>query len=425
MGTTEDQLRDIAGQIKSRVQIAITQIKKNTSSTPLDPHGRDLDQGSSPSLAQDSNPNQDTRILSTVFQTLFSACTGNRCPEPPSETIERRTSSKLGKKARNALHNLQQTSSRDECHYAQFYEDDHGRAARAVLMTRQREEKQRNEQRQKMKHMNRNAVEEQAGKRFTMNQSGGQKSEYIRNHGKTTASTFQQGENIRVGGYPYRLCEVRNILNRSATSEDSESALSYNYDDGISAISAHTLEEMAKAEMIFQRKIGVPREEGFDIALDSTENGVTFGKDLPPSPTSTEDSSSTMDDVARIQDIVDEQLERSYKKKDDCHLYPVQMARPRSHRSTESTESSTRSDHSEWKKQDTKYWMQVVQEEQYARDEPSITPKKERHPHDTSFLATHSLSSSSKKKRGRRRTPKLFGRRKKYLECEDDGEYEI
>lgn len=56
----------------------------------------------------------------------------------------------------------------------------------------------------------------------------------------------------------------------------------------------------------------------------------------------------------------------------------------------------------------------------------SITPKKERHPHDTSFLVTHSLSSSSsKKKRGRRRTPKLFGRRKKYLECEDDGEYEI
>lgn len=421
MVTAEDQLRDIAGQIKSKVQTAISQIKKNTSSTPLDPHGQDLDQGSSSSFAQDSSPNQDNRILSTVFQTLFSACTGNKCPEPATESLERRTSTKLGKKARNALQNLQQTSSRDECHYAQYYEDDHGRAARAVLMTRQREEKQRYEQqKEKMKHMNRKSREEPKGRRFNMNPSQTQ--------GKIDSNTFQHGENIRVGGYPYRLCEVRNILNRSATSEDTESALSYNYDDGISAISAHTLEEMAKAEMILQRKIGVPREEGFDIALDSTtENDDSFGKDLPPSPTSTEDSSSTVDEVARIQDVVDEQLARHYKHNENYHLYPVQMARPRSHRSTESTESSTRSDHSEWKKQDSKYWMQVVQEEQQsARDEPSITPKKERHPHDTSFLATHSLSSSSsKKKRGRRRTPKLFGRRKKYLECEDDGEYEI
>jgi hypothetical protein len=202
-----------------------------------------------------------------------------------------------------------------------------------------------------------------------MKYSGGLKSDRIQDHGKKNVNTVQHGENIRVGGYPYRLCEVRNVLNRSATSEDSESALSYNYDDGISAISAHTLEEMAKAEMILQRKIGMPREEGFDIALDSTENDVAFGKDLPPSPTSTEDSSSTMDEVARIQDIVDEQLARN-EKNEHCHLYPVQMARPRSHRSTESTESSTRSDHSEWKKQDTKYWMQVVQEEQSARDEP-------------------------------------------------------
>lgn len=412
----EEQLRDLAGTIKSKVHSAISQIKKNTSSTPLDPHSRDFDQKSSSSFAQESHSNHE-KILSTVFQTLFSACTGNRCPEPPQETQERRKSTKLGQKARSALHSLQKTSSRDECHYAQFYQDDHGRAARAVLMTRQREERERNQQREKMKTLHMPTGQDTGGKGLNTPPKSGQKnSQYPQQH-----RMQQQGENIRVGGHPYRLCEVRNVLNRSAASEDSESALSYNYDDGISAISAHTLEEMAKAEMILQRKIGIPREEGFDITLDSTENDVAFGKDLPPSPTSTEDSNSTMDEFATIQDIVDEQVKNRDEK--NHQLYPVQMARPRSQRSTGSTESSTRSDHSEWKAQDRKYWMQVVQEEYNARDQPSITPKKERHPHDTSFLTARSLSSG-KSKRGRRRTPKLFGRRKKYLEC-DDGEYEI
>jgi len=279
----------------------------------------------------------------------------------------------LGKKAKSALHNLQKTSSRDECFYAQFYEDDHGRAARAVLLAREREEKERGSQRRKMKEMHSKAREE-AGMRFQM--KGGDVVNKVSPQRMGSMKQQQQHrEKIRVGGNPYRLCEVGN-MNRSTASEDSESGLSYNYDDGISAISAHTLDEMAKADMILQRKIGIPREQGFDIALESTDGRTVEECDAPPDLDSTAESSDASEHVARIQDIVEdhqslckprvEKPSSSFDKvgeEEDGPRYPVQMARPRSQMSGGSTESSTQSDHSEWKNQDAKYWTQVADED--------------------------------------------------------------
>jgi hypothetical protein len=59
-------------------------------------------------------------------------------------------------------------------------------------------------------------------------------------------------------------------------------------------------------------------------------------------------------------------------EEEDGTRYPVQMARARSQMSGGSTESSTQSDHSEWKNQDAKYWMQVADEDTNAtkRDGP-------------------------------------------------------
>jgi len=443
MVISETQLKDIAGQIKSKVNIAITHIKKNTSSTPIDPNPTSAESTSTPTPPEE-------RTLSHVFQTLFASCTGNNwntttgAPPPHTYPNSNATSSrnnnrqptKLGKRAKSALHNLQlqKTSSRDECYYAQFYGDDHGRAARAVLMTRQREEKERLSQRQKLKEMHSKARQE-AGMRFQM--KGG---EIVDKHPKKGKNAEQHREQIRVGGN-HRLCEVGNGLNRSSASEESESGLSYNYDDGISAISAHTLDEMAKAEMIFQKKSGIPKEQGFDVTLDSTGSGVAS----PPSLNSTADSSDASEDVAKIQDLMEDQSpyksdvkvqqardqgeksmypvqmarRRSQQPESggEKSMYPVQMARPRSHQSGSggSTESSTQSDHSEWKNQDAKYWMQVAERDN-NRHGPSSTPKKEQHPHDTMRSA-----SSMKKKKGRKsRTSKLFGRRKNYLECDDE-----
>lgn len=376
----------------------MSNVKKGVSSTPLDPD----DQGTSSCSPKEMQPNDSERaskLIDSVMSTLFSACTGNNCPtndETLVESLQKKRPTKLGKKARSALHTLQHSSSRDECHYAQFYEDDHGVAARAVLLARKRETRERSLHRQKLQELHENArVEAQ--------------SEVLR--GSNNISP-QHREKIHVDGNPYRLSEVGNgnPLNQSNVSEDSESALSYNYDDGISAISAHTLEEMAKAELILQRKRGIPQEQGFDIALDSTKDS------LPPSPASTVESSNASEDAAHIQDSVG--LEEKGGKEDtstsdskSAQRYPVQMARPKSHRSMMSTGTSSQSEYMEWKNHDAKYWTQVVEDDNgEVESESKITsPLDDQHPHDTM-----STLSSQKKKKGRKpRTPKIFSRRKK------------
>ena len=335
------QLQAIVSQMKSKLDDGFTTLKKNLSSTALDPD----EQGTSSCSPEGTQPNDSERaskLIDSVMTTLFSACTGNQCPpsndDKVVESMQKKQPTKLGKKARSALQTLQRTSSRDECHYAQFYEDDHGRAARAVLMVREREGKERIQQRQRMNELHQKARLEAR----TSISPGQKKGPTVPQHRETVP---QHRENIQVGGTPYRLYEVGSPLNRSGASEEEVSVMSYNFDDGISALSAHTLEDMAKAELILQRKYGVPKEQGFDITL-----GSTAGADLPPSRTGTVESSNASDDVVETE-----------KDNVAVEKYPVQMARPRSHRSNGSASGSIKSDHSEWKTHEQKYWVRVVE----------------------------------------------------------------
>lgn len=437
--STTSQLKGIAGQIKSRINDAIVSIKTNVSSTPLDPNP--LTSYSSSSQTPTPSHHEERPLHKQVFNTLFAPCIGSgACPQQngtdDNENIVRniqnnlasssfnsltinpkRKPTKLGTKARNALQNLQKSSSNDECYYAQYYSDDHGRAAKAVLMTKRREEQEKATQRKKMHELQEQAKEEAVKYRMTSDE-------------KTPTKTHR--DSIRVGRY--ELSEV-NGLNRSSASEDSESNISYNYDDGISAISAHTLEEMAKAERILYKKHGIPpkepKEQGFEIT-DSAEN------ENPPSPTSTAGSSDASDDdVARIEDLVEEQR----KMRNDQSVetsFDRQISKQKGNLSHDSFATA------DMKTPDNSFSNNVSSQ----RDGPvsclhycifcfnfniylsngshcsyiqSVT--KTPHPHDTSF-STRSSSTFKSKKNKKSRTPKIFRRRKKYMEFDDD-EYEI
>lgn len=331
------QLQGIAGQIRSRVDSVLNNVKKSASSTPLDPDDR------TPEEMQPNDSERTSKIIDSVMSTLFAACTGNNCPTDEAtlvDSLQKKQPTKLGEKARNALHTLQHSSSRDECHYAQFYDDDQYRvAAKAVLLARERESRERSVHRQKLHDLRRDARAEAQHK-----------------------ISSQHREN----GNPYRLSDV---LNHTHLSEDSESALSYNFDDGISAISAHTLEEMAKAELILQRKRGILQNERFDTALGPTKGS------LPPSPTSTVDSSNaSFEEDGQLQGPVHSQEDVVQKEKSDEDPktnYPVQMARPRSNRSTDLSATSSNSEFMEWQNHDSKYWSQVAEKDIHeAENEP-------------------------------------------------------
>jgi hypothetical protein len=397
------QLHGIAGQIRSKVDDVLNNVKKGVSSTPLDPD--DLDTSScSPEEVQPNDSERGSKLIDSVVSTLFAACTGNNCPPNDEELVEslhKKRPTKLGKKARMALHTLQHSSSRDECHYAQFYEDDHGLAARAVLMARKRETRERNIHRQKLKELHQNAIFEAQPEMTRGNKNNN-----------------------------------TNSLNRSNIFDDSASALSYSFDDGISALTIEfTLEEMAKAELILQRERENSRPKGFE----------SIKENLPPSPASTVGTSDSSGDAA--QSPLSERVDLKNKQP-----YPVQMARPRSLRSSP---SSSQSDFMEWKNQDAKYWTQVVENENNVVESTesvsikliyyylqnvtfshnmrshvtTYTPQKitspsnDKHPHDTSVDA---VSLSAKKKSRKPRTPKLFNRRKKkYLNVTNEEEHEI
>lgn len=411
--STTSQLKGIAGQIKSRINDAIVSIKTNVSSTPLDPNP--LTSHSSSSQTPTPSHHEERPLHKQVFNTLFAPCIGSgACPQhsgrDDNENIVRniqnnlasssfnsltinpkRKPTKLGTKARNALQNLQKSSSNDECYYAQYYSDDHGRAAKAVLMTKRREEQEKATQRKKMYEMQEQAKEEAVKYRMTSDNA------------KTPTKTHR--DSIRVGRY--ELSEV-NALNRSSASEDSESNISYNYDDGISAISAHTLEEMAKAERILYKKHGIPpkepKEQGFEIT-DSAEN------ENAPSPTSTAGSSDASDDdVARIEDLVEVQRKMA-------NDFSVESSFDRQNNRQKGNLSNDSSATADMKTPDNSFSNNVRSQ----RDGTSVT--KTPHPHDTSF-STRSSSTLKSKKNKKSRTPKIFRRRKKYMEFDDD-EYEI
>ena len=303
------QLKEIANQVRSHLDSTIVKLKKNARSKPID---LDNDQGGS-SCSSDVNESVHASrlLLGSVIDTLFGACTGNKNPTTNemnvSETLK---TIKIGEKTSRALQSLHKTSSNDLVKKGGSYENPGLDANQKKIST-------------------------------------------------------QHKEKIRIGNDPYRLCEVSDV-NRSAFSEE-ESEVSYNFDDGISALSAHTLEEMAKAEKILLKKqqARIPREEGFDICLEPT----VFEKDAdgPPSPASTVESE---DDQSPTQDTEHNQPDQKSVSKNTTEVktYPVQMARPRRSASPDGSASTASDFSSTWRKQEENYWAEEIQKDKDTRD---------------------------------------------------------
>jgi len=151
----------------------------------------------------------------------------------------------------------------------------------------------------------------------------------------------------------------------------------YNYDDGISALSAHTLEDMAERELFLDRLRGIPIEEGFDIIEDrAAVADVSQNIESSSMAYSMEDSAVISLDIeaenmaARaLVPCSPEEQEDQYSK-EECQgvrraSYPVQMARNRSAvtNTSASSKQSSKSDFTDvWKRQEQQCWMQIVEE---------------------------------------------------------------
>lgn len=321
------------------------------------------DQGGSSCSSEANESVHASRILGSVMDTLFGACAGNKSPTTNEENaFESLKPIKIGEKTSRALQSLHKSSSNDLV----------------------------------------------------------KKADSLKNHGRQTT---QHKEKIRIGNSPYRLCEVSDV-NRSAFSEE-ESEVSYNFDDGISALSAHTLEEMAKAEKILLKKQEgcVPREEGFDISLEPN----VFEKDEegPPSPASTVESD---DDHSPTQETERHPPEEKSvtKSSNEVKTYPVQMARPRRSSSPAGSASTASDFSSTWRKQEENYWAEVIKKDEDSKD-LFHTPTKDSKNTTLSTTFSSSRSSISSQKKGRSRPRlRILGRRKQYIECDEDEElYEI
>ena len=212
--------------------------------------------------------------------------------------------------------------------------------------------------------------------------------------------------------------------------EESESGTSFNFDDGISALSAHTLEEMAKAEKMLQRQnrlTNEPQEQGFDVTLE--QSSVIVNVPGPPSPAATEESIGSVDpcDDSHLGNNMKSKSFHQFDKEKELHnrqqRYPLQMARNPSNTGTSyissvSIQSSSTNDFSDtWKQNDQDYWKNVKND---SPSKVSIT---------SSSKTKHSFHQTliSQKQRKKKRRQNLFGRRKNYMECEefDDEEYDI
>lgn len=249
-------------------------------------------------------------------------------------------------------------------------------------------------------------------------------------------------EHINVGGMPYRLTEVARPscddrlpsgdggLELEEEMKEEGTARSYSYDDGISALSAHTLEDMAERELFLDRLRGIPIEEGFDIAEDAgagrhledrgignleAEKMLIKAAARSPSKQRDEDSIKECDNERRSS-------------------YPVQMARNRS----ETSKQSSKSDFSDvWKRQERQHWMRVVEEDgpaefavaSEAAKKAALTPEEEKaksakrehiaqHPHETMIVTARDVVPQKKKKKNRSRA--IFGRRKGYMTYEEE-----
>jgi len=360
---TNSHLDDEGGESLSTLhRLVLSRMRANTSASTS---------SSTPSPSQPNDGERATKVMESVITTLFGVCSGThqhcpangpQCPNPYCEPNPKsrqqhhrdvlRTIKKRNRRSSSFPMVVTPTTSpktrRDECCYAQFHKDDHVKAAKAVQAAHHLEERQKNHRHKRIETIIKDV------------EGGAQKIESFRNN--------QRQERIRVGGKPYKLCEVDFADNTSgvsldATNAEEEDAVSYNYDDGISALSAHTLEEMVNRDPILgrqERTTVPPSEQGLDIAKDEGINSK--------SPLSTKESLKNDEEVQCVQSS------EEYSKEGSCGdesrrrrkaTYPVQMARNQSTTSnmTFSTKSS-KSDFSDvWKRQEQQYWMQVVEED--------------------------------------------------------------
>jgi len=413
------QLNNVANQLRARLETVISKIKNKNHENERT-HSSLSSSSASPNATNPENLNQQTvKVLDSVFNALFGVCSGNNCTNQSSDNDSQVITKTIQKKhlldkdqRRTGMHSLKLTGSNLESRYAQHYQDDHGRAARATLMASEREEKEKMTRRKLWEQNSRLAHAEARGAAVEEKKRSRLSSSNRAAGGTGARRAPQHREHIEVNGNPLSLSEVH----QQSSEDDLNSVTSYNYDDGISALSAHTLEEMAKAEAILRKRSHKePQEQGFDISIEQTSSG-------PPSPTGTiESSTSEEDDRSNMDNLIGLQYDEDQFNQHSLgqqKKYPVQMARNNSESSRVSTNTSKSEFSTVWKNNEQQYWTQVVDS-----NFPSVGSVRANS--ITSTSQSNALLSQKSKKKGR---PRLFGRRKKYMECEeeyDDQEYSI
>lgn len=195
--------------------------------------------------------------------------------------------------------------------------------------------------------------------------------------------------------------------------EDDKSLDTFAYDDGISVLSAHTLEEMAKLEMKKKNSASEqePLEQGFDIIIqvegkESNHKNEKVdpnsflndrmvvrkeesmeGDSQPPSPVGTEGSISTDNTNSRSAQQLNtpesvkksrranippppSSQRRSNKSVKSLNQYPVQMRRSLSgfSKKTDHTTSTVSNFVDVWKTNELKYWGNVVVEDENSKE---------------------------------------------------------
>jgi hypothetical protein len=327
------QLTQVASKVKSRLETVISKLKSQEDDESVSTSSE------SPKNANPEKLNHQTaRVVDALFKRLLGACYGTSCTSKDDShviSVSMCKKSILTRMRREELHKMEKSGDNLESHYAQHYQDDHGEVARAILIASEREEREKMSRKKQWQMMSQKARAEAMAAAAETN---------LRN----------KVERVSVNGKSLKLKEVVNSYE-----DESESGVSINFDDGISALSAHTLEEMAKAEKILQRQkrlLTEPTEQGFDLSLDK------INPSGPPSPASTEES-----EAFEYDDNEYKQSEKDFESPRQAKNYPLQMARNNS--VTESqVSSSIQTSESEfshtWKAHEQNSFSQVVQKDE-------------------------------------------------------------
>lgn len=206
--------------------------------------------GSCSGAESSSNYGQENKDQST--KNSFFGCIGNDSPSHQNrfKNLPPLSSKKYNSVKINSSRNKIKDEC-DECYYAQFYEDEHARLAKAVLIAREREQFESHRRRLRLKELYQAAQSEAEL--------------YEKNHQTESPETLPLTHRIKkklqvkgrriIDGIRQTMASPR----PSDTPEESSVVNSVLSDDEISALSANTLEEMTKVKtrkrnMALQRK---------------------------------------------------------------------------------------------------------------------------------------------------------------------------